>query len=77
MIFLVKYDRSRKRLESLKPYDDESRAEANRDRLEAELQQFGQEQQKLEVVLIDAPDESRMRETHAHYFQKFQVVEPA
>lgn len=73
MIFLIEYDRSNSRLVSKTVFETERRTEAQRARLELELQlhRAGIER---EVVLLEAEDESRLLQTHERYFKTLEEL---
>ena len=53
---------------SFKTFDNSERSEAERSRLEMELE-LNQRQIDHEVVLLDAADEQALRRTHRRYFE--------
>ncbi|UUX94920.1 hypothetical protein [Aquabacterium sp. J223] len=65
MYFLVEYDRAAGRLDALRPFLDQ--VQAQEERLATELRHL-QAGTDVEVVLLDAPDETALRRTHLRYF---------
>ena len=53
---------------TFKTFDNSERSEAERSRLEMELE-LNQRQIDHEVVLLDAADEQALRRTHRRYFE--------
>ncbi len=74
MLFLIEYKRSEGRIVTFKTFDDSDRSEAERSRLQIELE-LNQRQIDHEVVLLDAADEQALRRTHRRYFEDaFQIA---
>ncbi|MDI4635298.1 hypothetical protein J7U46_19705 [Pelomonas sp. V22] len=68
MIFLVEYDRSSSSLIRCEPFADLHRAQAEKARLDLELQLLSQGILR-EVVILEAADEQGLRRTHGRYFE--------
>lgn len=68
MLFLIEYKRTQGRIVTFKTFDNSERSEAERSRLEMELE-LNQRQIDHEVVLLDAADEQALRRTHRRYFE--------
>jgi len=68
MIFLIEYDRPTGRLKSMRTFEDESRVDAQKARLDRELDLNGRGITR-EVVLLEAANEQALRRTHARYFE--------
>lgn len=68
MIFLIHYDRERALLVSMRSFDDSSRDEASRLKLELEISLLGNAR-GMEVVLLEADSEEDLRKTHSRYFE--------
>jgi len=68
MLFLIEYKRSQGRIVTFKTFDDSERSEAERSRLEIELE-LNQRNVDHEVILLDAADEQALRRTHRRYFE--------
>lgn len=73
MIFLIEYDRSARRQTAYRQFDDAFREAAQRERLEREvaIHRTGLDR---EVVLLDAPDEESLRQTHSRYFYDLREI---
>ncbi|MFX1679316.1 hypothetical protein PV762_08785 [Mitsuaria sp. CC2] len=70
MIFLVHYDRRAQRLERFVGYSDDALLQAQDDRLKLELSLLRSDREN-EIVLLSAPSEEAVRNTHGRYFYKF------
>lgn len=68
MLFLIEYKRSQGRIVTFQTFNDSERSEAERSRLEIELE-LNQRNVDHEVVLLDAADEQALRRTHRRYFE--------
>jgi hypothetical protein len=68
MLFLIEYKRTQGRIVTFKTFDDSHRSEAERSRLELELE-LNQRHIDHEIVLLDATDEHALRRTHRRYFE--------
>ncbi len=68
MIFLIEYDRSSGKINSLVTFNDSERRKAEDSRLELELR-LNRERIKREVVVLEATSEDALRLTHRHYFE--------
>ena len=68
MLFLIEYKRSQGRIVTFQTFADSERSEAERSRLEIELE-LNQRNVDHEVVLLDAADEQALRRTHRRYFE--------
>lgn len=73
MIFLIHYDRTSGRLISLREFSDKDREGASIARLELELELLcsggGHE-----VVLLEAPSQEILKNTHRRYFESFETM---
>lgn len=67
MIFLIDYDRRRGRIVSLSSFPDSELRIAEDSRLAIELA-LNRSGILREVVLLDAPDEEALRQSHRRYF---------
>lgn len=74
MIFLIEYDRNKGELASFRKFTDAQRKDAQKERLELELElnRLGIER---EVVLLEAATEAGLRRTHRRYFETLQQLE--
>ncbi len=70
MIFLIEYDRQKRRTLLFRTFNDNQRHQAQEDRLAIELDR-NREGLLLqrEVVLLEARDETALRRTHERYFE--------
>jgi hypothetical protein len=68
MIFLLKYDPKKGVISSLKRFSAHERAQAQRERLEIELE-LNKSRVPCEVVLLEASDELTLKRTHQRYFK--------
>lgn len=68
MLFLIEYKRSEGRIVTFKTFADSERSNAERSRLEIELE-LNRRKVDHEVVLLDAADELALRRTHRRYFE--------
>ncbi len=68
MIFLVDYERKTGTLRKFKSFQDDQRAEAQRERLDIELSLNGSLESR-EVVLLEADGEETVRRSHRRYFE--------
>jgi hypothetical protein len=68
MIFLLEYDRPEGRLVKFETFDERLRGEAERTRLETELE-LNRRGIEHEVVLLEAENEQALRRTHRRYFE--------
>jgi hypothetical protein len=73
MIFLIQYDRDEGHLVKLRSFDDTERtaADETRLRLELDLKSRGVDD---EVVILEAPNEQALRQTHRRYFENLQEL---
>jgi hypothetical protein len=67
MIFLIHYDASKNLLVSVLRFSDDEREKAVATRLELELD-LASKSSDHEVVMLEAPNESQIRQTHGRYF---------
>jgi hypothetical protein len=75
MIFLIDYERKTGLLRQFKRFQDDQRAQAQRERLDIELSLDGLRELR-EVVLLEADQEETVRRTHRRYFETTrQIVE--
>jgi hypothetical protein len=70
MLFLIAYDRSRGRIDSMTSFLDTQRAVAEDARLDVELD-LNRRGIQQEVVLLEASSEDALRLTHRRYFEDF------
>jgi hypothetical protein len=68
VIFLIEYDRPKGIVIKLDSYKDSQRADAERARLQIELQ-LNEQAIDHEVVLLDAASLAALKKTHRRYFQ--------
>lgn len=68
MIFLIDYERKTGVLRKFKRFQDDQRAEAQRERLDIELSLNGSGESR-EVVLLEADHEETVRRSHRRYFE--------
>jgi hypothetical protein len=68
MYFLIQYDRSKGKLESIVSYDMAEATRAQDDRLAAEVAHL-RAGREMEVVLLDAPSIDDLKKTHRRYFE--------
>ncbi len=68
MIFLIRYDRERGKIESLQTYQDSDRSRAEDERLELEIA-LNEQGISHEIVLLEAGSEDDLRKTHRRYFE--------
>ncbi len=77
MVFLIEYDRASGSLVTLESYDGTKREQAERARLEMELD-INQRGVDREVVLLEAESEEALLRTHRRYFEGLaELVKPA
>ena len=68
MIFLIEYDRLSGLIVSRREFADSCRVDAEKARLDLELE-LGRKIEVREVVLLQATDEEALRRTHRRYFE--------
>ncbi len=68
MLFLIEYNRLRGEIASISTFNNDQREQADDARLTLELQQHRLGRQ-LEVVMMEAEDETALRKTHARFFK--------
>ena len=68
MIFLIEYDRSKGEVITLKTFSASERQDANKARLEMEVD-LNRRGIEREVVLLEAASEDAIRRTHRRYFE--------
>ena len=68
MIFLLEYDRRQGRLITFRTFNESSRGNAEKARLDLELKRSRMEAPR-EIVLLEAATEDALRKTHRRYFQ--------
>lgn len=73
MLFLVEYDRSRGKLDSLQAFDDSCRQQVADARLELELSLHSRGVER-EVVILEAASEAAIRRTHGRYFKSLEEL---
>ena len=68
MLFLIEYDRNRGEIVVLQPFPESEKQNAERARLELELElnRLGKDH---EVVVLEAASEAALRRTHRRYFE--------
>ena len=76
MLFVVDYDRKQGRIVSFIKFDNVQRLEAENARLEIELH-VDQSESNHEIVLLEAKDESALRESHSRYFDDLETLAAA
>lgn len=67
MIFLIEYNRSEGRIVTIRHFHDSQRREAEKSRLEIELD-LNRKGVDHEVVLLEAASEDELHRTHQRYF---------
>ena len=73
MIFLIEYDRRKGCLVTFTTFDDSERGDAEKARLDLELNR-NRAQAHREVVLLEAATEEALRKTHRRYFQNTREI---
>jgi hypothetical protein len=73
MIFLIVYDRARRRLERIDAFDASERSLAQQARLDLELE-HGRGKRLREVVILEAASEAALRRTHRRYFESAKSI---
>jgi hypothetical protein len=73
MLFLLQYDRILGQVVALRSYASSQRMDAEKARLELELQ-HAKLAQTPEIVLLEAADEAALRRTHNRYFERLVVL---
>lgn len=73
MIFLIHYDRSAGRLVEIREFSDKEREAASSARLALEIELLSAENGH-EVVLLEAPSQDILRNTHRRYFETFEKM---
>ena len=73
MLFLIRYNRSEGRIESMERFDDGNRSAVSDARLALELELF-RSRNDDEVVVLEAVDEAAIRITHHRYFEDFESI---
>lgn len=68
MVFLIEYDRPTGRIVSRQEFSDACRGDAEKARLDLELD-LSRREIVREVVLLQAADEGALRRTHRRYFE--------
>ena len=66
-IYLIRYDRSSRRLLGVREFERTDLAHARQTRLDAELDAL-RSGRDIEVVLLEAPSLGTLRDTHGSYF---------
>lgn len=74
MIFLIEYDRRKGLLVDIQSFSDVERRRAQTARLETEIR-LNREKIDHEVVILEAPSEQALRETHRRYFDFGKAVQ--
>jgi hypothetical protein len=76
MIFLIEYNRPKGRIVNFKTFDDSERLEAEKTRVDLELD-LNRKGVHHEVVLLEAASEEALRRTHRRYFENLsQLAQP-
>jgi hypothetical protein len=73
VIFLVIYDRLGGDLITFEKYEDDQIAQANSDRLQAEIENATNGD--VEIVILRSDSEEQVRRTHARYFETLAELE--
>ena len=68
MIFLIEYDRRKRERLTFETFDDADRSVAQKKRLDLELK-LNRGKIDHEVVILEAPSEDALRQTHQRYFE--------
>jgi hypothetical protein len=68
MLFLIEYDREKAQLLSIRPFADAQRLDAERARIEREIE-FHRQGLFREIVLLEAASEADLHRTHGRYFK--------
>ena len=73
VVFLIRFDRRKQRILLFKPFDDAQRADAERLRLDLEIE-ANRSKLDHEVVLLEAQSEEDIRRTHRRYFESLKEL---
>jgi hypothetical protein len=73
MIFLIEYDRPLGRLVTFRSFEDADLTLAQNARLDIELA-LNREGVDREVVILQAPNEEALHQTHSRYFESIDVL---
>lgn len=73
MIFLIEYDRSKGDIVIMNRFNDSDRTEAEKKRLELEID-LNRKKIGHEVVLLEAAEENLLRHTHRRYFDNLRAI---
>ncbi len=73
MIFLIEYDRSKGDIVIMNRFNDSDRTEAEKKRLELEID-LNRKKIGHEVVLLEAAEENLLRHTHRRYFDNLRTI---
>ena len=73
MIFLIEYDRSEGKIVHKYEFNESNRLRAEEKRLEIEID-LNRKKINHEVVLLEANDESLLRQTHRRYFESLKAI---
>lgn len=76
MIFLIHYNRTSGKLVSIQAYDDRDRSVASKAKMDLEISLLGSDG-AVEVVLLEAPTEEDLRQTHSRYFKTLEQLKKA
>jgi hypothetical protein len=77
MIYLIHYDRRTAKLVMMQPFTDNQRQQAEKARLDTELELLSSGLSR-EVVLLEATNEEELRKTHRRYFERLEdLLKPA
>ena len=73
MFFLIKYNREKGKINSLKSYHESEHLDAENDRLKMELSLI-RNGLDYEVVILEANSKKDLRKTHSRYFKNLQEI---
>lgn len=73
MIFLIDYDRESSQLIDSSQFDDSERSDAEKARLQLEMNYLSLGL-RHEIVLLQAASESDLRKTHRRYFEELDQI---
>ena len=73
MVFLIRFDRRKQRILLFKRFDEAQRADAERLRLDLEIE-VNRSKLDHEIVLLEAQSEEDIRRTHRRYFESLKEL---
>ncbi len=73
MFFLIVYDRPKGTLLTFKKFKSSERDKAEKERLQIELD-LNRKKNSNEVVLLEAENQSKLKLTHARYFESLRAI---